>query len=380
MTDTYSVRFALRFCAISETTHFTTFSCHNEPTYVLSRKCTNEYYGGPGPCCKVDDLFTYLMVDRPDLFAHTKYALHCDDDTYWRVDQVLVWLAAIENSGMNTFPIIANGNMNDPKENVWHIKGCKEIHTNGWYQPMVLNHAALERMKVASSSYGLAETCKNFEVTHDVGMGPYAWLFGLYHLPIPHLTVHNAGGKDQLDPEFMIVHAMKHGSAADNCQYTFTFNLTQRYKQNVVEGCGDIDEPQQGHTRAKGHKGEALVADMYDGWNFYKEHGKKVPIGFHGVDYFVKRKVTVYPNGTMLPGISTTGDEYKLKVKKVLKDTDVVTPQGTFEGDEVRELDIPVLQQLRGYEDTKHSKKYNILKEWHPFKLSDCKEKGKVVT
>ena len=121
--DTFEVRYAFRHCLKQETTRFTTFKCHNEPTYILSRKCTNQYYGGPGPCCKVDDLFTYITLDRPDLFAHLKFALHCDDDTYWRPEQVLRWLAAIDNSGMMTFPIIGNGNSNDPKENVWHVKG-----------------------------------------------------------------------------------------------------------------------------------------------------------------------------------------------------------------------------------------------------------------
>jgi hypothetical protein len=36
---------------------------------------------------------------------------------------------------------------------------------------MVLNHAALDRIKYGAKEYGLAQTCSNFEVTHDVGMG-----------------------------------------------------------------------------------------------------------------------------------------------------------------------------------------------------------------
>jgi hypothetical protein len=93
-----------------ETSRFTTFECHNEPTYVLSRKCTSQYYGGPGPCCKVDEIMSFISVDSPALYAHTKYVLHCDDDTYFRVDQVLRWLAAIENSGLNSYPLIAELN------------------------------------------------------------------------------------------------------------------------------------------------------------------------------------------------------------------------------------------------------------------------------
>src|SRR5689334_10666988 len=103
--DTFQMRYTMRHCKLIETEHYSTFECHNEPTYILSRVCTNEYYGGPGPCCKADEAFKYLLNDRPDLFAHIKYALHCDDDTYWRVDQLLRWLAALENSGISSFPL-----------------------------------------------------------------------------------------------------------------------------------------------------------------------------------------------------------------------------------------------------------------------------------
>eukprot|EP01034_Spumella_vulgaris_P040761 gene40761-50437_t len=116
-------------------------------------------------------MFANVLIVIEDLFVHVKFAIHADDDTYFRPDQILRWLAAIEESGVNTYPIIASPNDNDNnKENVWHIKGCTEIHTNGWYQPMMLNHAALDRLKIASSNYGFAETCTNFAVTHDVGM------------------------------------------------------------------------------------------------------------------------------------------------------------------------------------------------------------------
>jgi hypothetical protein len=154
----------------------------------LSRKCTNEYYGAAGPCCKVDDAFNYLLNDRPEFAATIKYALHCDDDTYWRADQVLKWLALIEKSGLSGLPLI--GNLDPHKESgpgVWHITGCQEIQTNGWYQPLMLNAAALSLMKSSVANYGVMATCKGFDVTHDVGVGVYAWLFGLYHVQIPHL-------------------------------------------------------------------------------------------------------------------------------------------------------------------------------------------------
>ncbi len=55
--------------------------------------------------------------------------------------------------------------------------GCHEVRPNGWYQPMVINHAALEKMKVAHLHYGLMDTCNTFGVTHDVGMGKIHLLF-----------------------------------------------------------------------------------------------------------------------------------------------------------------------------------------------------------
>ena len=61
--DNFLVRFALRHCQIEEFLHYTTFSCRNEPVYLLSRKCTNEYYGANGPCCIVDDILNYVIYD-----------------------------------------------------------------------------------------------------------------------------------------------------------------------------------------------------------------------------------------------------------------------------------------------------------------------------
>ena len=374
-TDTFKTRFALRFCAQTETKHFTTFNCHNEPTYVLTRKCTADGYGASGPCCKVDELFTYLMVDREDLFNHTRFVMHCDDDEYWRVDQLLRWLAHIENSGINTHPIIANGNYNDPKENIWHIKGCKEVHTNGWYQPMVLNHAAMERMKVAAMSYGFTETCKNFDITHDVGMGPFAWMFGFYHYHITGMIVNNWNNGAHLDPHLMVIHAVKHGRLYDRCD-----NLTNwgtegaRYKQNLAIGCGDLNEPMPHHSfDGHGYKGNQLIADMYDCWNFYKDHGQPISIDYHS-----KVRVAMYPDGTMLPGISLPGDEHKPKIFKVLTDQDFLDSGGLFQGYHVEERNVPELLKLKGYDETEHSKKFDIVKEWHPFTMTDCVIKGEV--
>lgn len=124
--DNFEVRHAMRHCKEVDTARFTTFECIDEPTYVLSRKCTSQYYGGPGPCCKVDEIMSFIAMDKPNLYAHTKYAVHCDDDTYFRVDQMLRYLALIENSGVNALPIILNFERSlDATNPAPHVYGLK---------------------------------------------------------------------------------------------------------------------------------------------------------------------------------------------------------------------------------------------------------------
>ncbi len=38
---------------------------------------------------------------------------------------------------------------------------------------MMLNHAALERMRASIDVYGFTKTCVNFGVSQDVGMGEW---------------------------------------------------------------------------------------------------------------------------------------------------------------------------------------------------------------
>lgn len=133
--DTFDVRYALRHCELVDYDLFTTFACHHEPTYVLSRNCTSEYYVANGICCKVDDTINYLVNVRADFFQGIKFMLHSDDDTYWRPDQTLRWLAAVDNSGANKYPLTANCQIgDDAHKGVWMIEGCNEIRTSGWYQ------------------------------------------------------------------------------------------------------------------------------------------------------------------------------------------------------------------------------------------------------
>ena len=185
--DTWEMRMLLRQCHKEEYTGFTTFKCRHEPTYVLSRQCTDGYYHAPGICCKTDEIFNFLVETK--LYSRLKYVLHCDDDMFWRPDQFLRWLAILDKTEVANLPLVGNVEQNyygsDDNGGVWHIKNCKEIHSMGWYQPMLLNKMALDLITVGTKEYGITKTCKEFIVSQDVGIGPFLWMFQLYHVMIP---------------------------------------------------------------------------------------------------------------------------------------------------------------------------------------------------
>lgn len=372
MIDTFQARYMMRHCKIRETPHFTSFDCPHEPTYILSRKCLPTQGGGPGPCCKVDELFTYLIMDRPDVYSHIKWAFHCDDDTFFRIDQVMRYFAKIHNTGAMTYPIVGSPNFNDPKENVYGTNECTEIHTNGWYQPFYINHAAMERVKVGFANYGTMEMCLNFDVTHDVGMGPFFWMYQLWRFPFVGQMVSNHG----TDIGSVLTHAVKHAHKIDDCDTPENFG-DKKYTQKMVIGCGTIEESQQNHKPGKpGENGDVMMNDMYDLWNHFKIHGEDDPFEPFGETLFEKRRVTLYPNGTMLEGVNTPGDEHLEKIKHILLDGEKADADGKFNGDPVVERVVPNLLRLAGYETTKHSKQYDIVKEWKSFKRTDCAIEG----
>lgn len=155
--DTASSRLLFRHCKPSETHSFTLFECPDEPTYILTRKCTSAYYDGDGIGCKVDSALYYLIYENPSLLDHIQYAFVGDDDEYWRVDELLKWLLLLNQTGSSSHihqrPLVGN---NYPTSNaefngVWGHEGCKEVQSMGWYQPMMLNRNALDRVKVSLS-------------------------------------------------------------------------------------------------------------------------------------------------------------------------------------------------------------------------------------
>jgi len=183
-------KFASILGTAKEYRSYTTLTCPEEATYLLSRTCTDVYYFAEGICCKIDDAINFIANENTELYQHTKYLIQSDDDTFWRVDQLLRWLAAVDRAltdyGIaDTIPLRGNDAFFDDNGHVWHVDGCSEIRTSGWYQPLMLNKAALERVKQSTSVYALTETCSNFDVSQDVGVGIFAWIHSLYHIHIP---------------------------------------------------------------------------------------------------------------------------------------------------------------------------------------------------
>lgn len=374
--DTFQSRYAFRHCKIRETAHFTSFDCHNEPTYVLSRRCLPTGGGGPGPCCKVDELFTYLMIDRPDVYSHTKYAIHGDDDNFFRVEQVLMFLARLEKIGLSTIPIVGNSILGEYREHVYGTHGCNEIHSYGWYQPLMINRAAMEKMKSGFSSYGVWETCDNFRVTHDVGLGPFLWMYNVFHVRMPRWDV----GNHDTSIGAILTHKVVHGSKEDACDNITAFSESQRHNQKILMGCGDVNEL-QGHHRAgaKDREGHTLYNDNYELWNHFKEDKEDwsdPSWGLHGYQTWDTFYVTLWPNGSkeQIPG-SLPGEENTYRIKYVLNSTvDKLDADGTFKGEKVEQQFLPLLDPMDGYETTNHSKQHDIVKKWVGFKPSDCEQ------
>jgi hypothetical protein len=355
----------MRHCAFYDTQHYTSFDCPGEATYVLSRECNNDYYGAAGPCCKVDDLLNYLLTDRADYYAKIKYVLHGDDDTYFRGDQVMRWLAAIENSGISHLPLISNGGPYDAGcDGVWHVKNCEEICTVGWYQPLMMNRAALERLKIPSQSYGLRDTCRSFDVTHDIGVGVYAWLIGAYHVMMPGMF-----GNDQHKgpllfkgddmAEYMVVHYLKHHERED-CKTGSKWPEKDKHSQEVVVGCGDVNHP------APLHAATSEWADMYDAFKYYVQHGKQVSIAIPGQFEWEEMDATV---------IEAVGNSSKRVFPHYLfPDKSARGGAGGYE----KKLLLPRLKQLSGYETTSHYRNNKPTEKWVAFTKEDCKNPGKI--
>lgn len=224
---------------------------------------------------------------------------------------------------------------------------------------MMINHAAMKKMAIASAAYGLTDICKNFVLSQDVGLETYVWLFGVYHILIPNVAVNGEHyGSKVFKPNQLIVHAIRN-TERDNCGkgHESKWPEEQRYDQRLAVGCGDVDHPGPFHNATE-------TANMYDAWEYYLQHGEEVEFGKEGEYEFEKTRVTIYPQ---------TPEQTKVRVKEILPKGSTIQKGGRHNGDEVVELVLPRLQFIDGYSKTKHAQTYDIVnKEWHAFGMKDC--------
>lgn len=367
--DTFDTRWAMRHCVVMEYTHYTAFECHGEPIYLLSRTCSNAYYGADGPCCKLDDGLNFVSNVAQDLFPDVKFLLHSDDDVFWRADQTLRWLAAVHSSGISdVYPLVANAQKGDPENHgVWHIKGCEEIHTTGWYQPLMLNHLALKRLRTPVAHYAVKDTCKNFDVTHDVGFGVVAWMMQLLHIAMPNVEINGAHqGIPAMKPDQMAVHYLKHHKD-DDCHTGGKWPAAIKYEQNIVIGCGDIDQP------SPGHDGNKQWGDMYDAWKYFENNGKDVQLQAVGANEWVDVPCVV--KSGVLKAVLQEGSSTENTAKLTLVDG---SKYALSKGETIENRVVPRLVALSGYAGTRHGKQHHVTEKWNAFGLNDCEVKGKV--
>ena len=60
-------------------------------------------------CCKFDSAINFITsASNAAIYEKMKFLIETDDDTFWRVDQLLRWLNVVDKSGYNHLPIVGN--------------------------------------------------------------------------------------------------------------------------------------------------------------------------------------------------------------------------------------------------------------------------------
>ena len=104
--DHWHARHAFRSCPASQTGRFTTFSCVNEPTVVLSEACNHHPLDSEEEySCKVDELLLYVSL-REDLFHDLRFVVITSDEYYFRVDVLFRWLGVVDRSEAGHMPLL----------------------------------------------------------------------------------------------------------------------------------------------------------------------------------------------------------------------------------------------------------------------------------
>ena len=332
--DTADTRFYFRHCQLIDYETSSTFQCpHENVVYVMTRQCTEDYFHSSGICCKFDESLNFLKINRKHLFSHMKYLIHSDDDTYFRVDEVLRWLSLVEKANISHLPIIGNGVItkpeNDRDSGIFNINGCKEVFTNGWYQPLFLNHHAADILSYRTQYRAATQTCTAFKISQDIALGILAWLLEFYHIYVPNVyTNPSQRGFVALKPDRMVIHGVRH-IQQDDCLGN-SWPDSMKYNQQAMVGCGRINQVSPAHNILNS-------INMYDVWNYFHVNGTKVPIGIIDED----NNEWINNNGILSP--------------KLLK--------------------------LSGYNTTKHYQLHrNYKSEWKQFTLEDCAIRGEINT
>lgn len=262
---------------------------------------------------------------------------------------------------------------------------------------MMLNHAALKKMKNAVSNYGIKGSCHGFGITHDVGVGPFAWQLGLNHIFIPGIQGGFSGVK-AFKPVRLAVHYLKPFDDEDYCNEEKRWPASHRYNQTIVLGCGSVDRRGPFHNTTK----HANHADNYDMFEYFRDHGEDVVIGKEGENHWVRVRVTLTNSPESLhtdpsSGLTTALSPHKLQVKQLLssptfskdplqatqENPSKISPQEAlaagelFKGDKVYSILIPDLVHLHGYDATDHARKHKDSLHFQAFTASDCSPPGK---
>ena len=211
-----------------------------------------------------------------------------------------------------------------------------------------------------------------------MGVGPYAWLFELYHIKIPAISLNMEHyGLRAASGTQLALHFIKH-VPTDHCIDGANWGK-YKYNQTMAMGCGDIGLPVPPHDPVK------QLAGMYDIWEFYKANGKNVLLGVDRQEDWKRQDIVL---GSKSDPITGEESEY---IRYVLRGD----PKGTFtpgkvyqtidwgdytyqQGDRIETRVLPVLELLRNYKQTKHGQIHDITKKWVKFTVEDCDPPGSI--
>ena len=106
---------------------------------------------------------------------------------------------------------------------------------------------------------------------------------------------------------------------------------------------------------------------MYEAWNYFAKFGKNVNLNYFHYPQWCRKTVSLLP---LLPAALNFTNGRRL-VKAILSDKKCPI------GDTCEERLVPYTEMLPGYSSTKHGGKYDLVKSFVPFLITDCDPPGK---